>query len=85
MYLRDSCYEPLHVGKAGIICVYPTASMHTTLYFEEASTVYDLMTGAQVQTNVDRMPVAAFPYTNTFIFKVQPAGNRWTPSGTLQR
>jgi Beta-galactosidase len=85
MYLRDNCYEPLHVGRAGIVCVYPTATMRTTLYFKEASNVYDLMTGAQVQTNVDRMPVVAFPYTNTFVFKVQPTGNKWIPSGTSQR
>jgi hypothetical protein len=85
MYLRDNCYEALHVGKAGILCVYPTASMNTTLYFKEASNVYDLMTGAQVQTNVNRMPLVAFPYTNTYVFKVQPALNKWTPSGTSQQ
>ena len=85
MYLRDDCYEPLHIGKAGIICVYPTTAMNTTLYFKEKSTVYDLMTGAQVQTNVDRMPLVTGPYTNTLVLKVQPASNKWTPSGASQR
>ena len=80
MYLRDNCYEPLHAGKAGIVCVYPTAPMNTSLYFKEKSNVYDLMTGAQLRTNVDRMPLVAFPFTNTFVFKAQPASTPSRPS-----